>query len=277
LHDDDTYVDPGAIATTWGSFDPLMQALAMMSRTLSLRNRLLSDQKSLDPQEEPIIIQNCLETLDDFHRWDAEAAMYWQNTFEGRTTPTALGEVASGTTHYDAETACTIILVRSERLILLMSMIAYHFQRQHCGVDTGLGECIPLLELHVSMAIDDILASVPYALGDIGPGGVPASPAHDGAGAIVIVQSIRLVASCAYASPDQLARAIGILGRLNAEVGIRAAAGAREEDVSGTRWMREQKFLCERMVLVSPPALAMAMSLSPNPGLESDVPSPSVG
>ncbi|AEO71237.1 uncharacterized protein THITE_2147922 [Thermothielavioides terrestris NRRL 8126] len=284
LHDDDTYVDPGAIATAWGVFDPLLRALAMMSRTVSLRNRLLSpDHALLDPQEQAALLQSCFETLDDFHNWDAEAAAYWRNTFEGRTTPTALGEVAAGTTHYDPETACIIILVRSERLILLMSMIAYHHYQQHHSTipDPCLTACVPILEQHVHLAIEDMLASVPYALGDVGPGGAPGTLAHDGAAAIVIVQSIRLVASCALASPEQLRRATAVLARLDAGIGIRAAAGpglrVDEQEgeegvddgvVKSSRWMREQKFLRERLAArgglgamgtpPAPPALGLA-------------------
>jgi hypothetical protein len=310
LHDDDTYVDPGAIATAWGVFDPLLRALAMMSRTVSLRNRLLSpDHALLDPQEQAALLQSCFETLDDFHNWDAEAAAYWRNTFEGRTTPTALGEVAAGTTHYDPETACIIILVRSERLILLMSMIAYHHYQQHqyeqqqqhqhqqqqqqpgdssihnsssTIPDPCLTACVPILEQHVHLAIEDMLASVPYALGDVGPGGAPGTLAHDGAAAIVIVQSIRLVASCALASPEQLRRATAVLARLDAGIGIRAAAGpglrVDEQEgeegvddgvVKSSRWMREQKFLRERLAargglgaMGTPPASAPLLPLA---------------
>ncbi|KAJ4303882.1 hypothetical protein N0V88_001480 [Collariella sp. IMI 366227] len=204
LQEDDTYVDPGAIATIWGVFDPLLRALSMMSRTLSLRHRLLSGQTNLNPEEKASIIQTCSETLDDFHRWDVEAADYWQSMFKGRGTPTALGEVASGTTHYDVETACTIILIRSARLILLMSMIAHHYlQDEHNSVGTALAEyIIPFLEMDVVVVIDDILACVPYALGDVGPGGLPSTVAHDGAAAIVIAHRIMGIASRLFSLPS---------------------------------------------------------------------------
>ncbi|KAL2177417.1 uncharacterized protein P884DRAFT_223917 [Thermothelomyces heterothallicus CBS 202.75] len=281
LHDDDTYVDPGSIATAWGAFDPLLRALSMMSRTLSLRKRLLSpgaEQPPLvdDPVEQAAVLHGCFETLDAFHRWDEEAAEYWKTTFEGRAVPTALGEVAPPPSssaaaagsggpapqHYDVETACTIILTRSERLILLVSMIAYHYyqERDGRGAETGLAECVPVLGQHVGMAIDDILASVPYALGDVGPGGVPSSLAHDGAAAIVIVQSIRLVASCAFASPAQLRSANDVLARINAGIGIRAAAGLLEEDMVRSSWVREQAFLRECLARES---AAMMMATTP--------------
>ncbi|KAL2170713.1 hypothetical protein VTG60DRAFT_4460 [Thermothelomyces hinnuleus] len=255
-----------------------------MSRTLSLRKRLLSpraEQPPLvdDPAEQAAVLHGCFETLDAFHRWDEEAAEYWKTTFEGRAVPTSLGEVASSSSsssssssaaagggaapqHYDVETACTIILTRSERLILLVSMIAYHYyqERDGRGAETGLAECVPVLGQHVGMAIDDILASVPYALGDVGPGGVPSSLAHDGAAAIVIVQSIRLVASCAFASPAQLRRANDVLARLNAGIGIRAAAGLREEDMVRSSWAREQAFLRECLAQES---AAMMMATTP--------------
>ncbi|KAF4998638.1 hypothetical protein FGRMN_2964 [Fusarium graminum] len=127
LHGDDTYSDPGAIATVIGIFDPLLRALGMMSRTLSLRHRLgwlmhsemcqqeatspsAASQSSVGSDEEKILIQECFEMLDNFNIWDCEAATYWQSTFEGRGVPTTLGEMGSGKIHYDAETACIIIL-----------------------------------------------------------------------------------------------------------------------------------------------------------------------
>ncbi|KAK0714095.1 hypothetical protein B0T26DRAFT_678350 [Lasiosphaeria miniovina] len=286
LHENDTYVDPGAIATVWGVFDPLLRAMCMMSRTLSLRHRLLPSfvspefptgqsrsARSRPQYDRAATIHGCFETLEDFHTWDAEAASYWQSTFEGRGVPTALGEAASGIAHYDPETACTVILIRSARLILLMSMIAYHSmtadlrlqgfdvggqQPQHDDVDpaaaaaaaaatAALAHCVPILEQEVGLAIDDILASVPYALGDVGPGGAPGSVPHDGAAAIIIVQSIRLVASCAYSTADQLRKATDVLGRINASIGIRAALGVPDEALNRTRWAHEQEFLRSRM------------------------------
>ncbi|KAL2258595.1 hypothetical protein VTK26DRAFT_8056 [Humicola hyalothermophila] len=270
LNDNDIYCDPGHIATVWGAFDPLLRALGLMSRTLSLRHKLLSFARSNsndsnashqppDPSQDSsqaasLIVQTCFETLDDFHRWDAEAASYWQSTFEKRGPPTALGEVASGTTHYEPETACTMILIRSARLILLVSLIAYyHYHRDHDHdpVAAALGECVPVLERDVGLAIDDILASVPYALGDVGPGGVPGSVAHDGAPAIVIVHSIRLVESCAYTTPEQLQKAMEVLRRFNAGMGIRAAVGLRDADIHRTRWASEQIFLRSRMAMAA--------------------------
>lgn len=281
LHDDDSYVDPGAIATVWGAFDPLLRALGMMSLTLSLRHQLLASNRNapLYPEEQETIIQTCFKTLDDFHLWDVEAATYWQSMFEQRKPPpTALGEVAAGTAHYDAETACTIILIRSARLILLISMITYHYQQQDTDPAAALlAECIPFLELDIGMAIDDMLASVPYALGDVGPSGLPGSLPHDGAAAIVIVHPIRLVASCAYTTPDRLQKAMDVLARFNAGMGIRAAVRLGEEDVSNTRWVYEQVFLRSKMATLSEPScLGPSLSLSEtsyvsaSPSLETD-------
>lgn len=248
MHNDDTYVDPGAIATGWGAFDPLLRALGMMSRTLLLRHMLLSGHAGLDAEDQASIIQRCSEALDDFHLWDIEAASYWQSMFKGRGTPTALGEVAAGRTHYDVETACTIILIRSARLILLMSMIARHrLREQQDSIGATLADYMPFLELDVAAVIDDILASVPYALGDVGPGGLPGKVAHDGAAAIVIVHSIRLVSSCAYSTPEQERKAMDILARLNAGMGIRAAVTMREEDISRAKWAQEQIALRSRI------------------------------
>lgn len=262
LHEDDTYVDPGAIATCWGAFDPLLRAMTMMSKTLSLRHKLLSlntfphnqqTEPSTQQDYRASVMQGCFETLDEFQTWDAEAASYWESMFHGRGAPTALGQIAS-TTHYDVETACTIILIRSARLILLMSIIAH----------IDMAEWTSVLEQEVTMTINDILACVPYALGDINASGLPASVSHDGAAAIMIHQPIRLVASCAYATADQQQKAMDILARMNAGVGIRAAVGVGSSDLSRTRWAREQMELRAKMAprLESPGAIRCP-SLSP--------------
>ncbi|KAH7129804.1 hypothetical protein B0J13DRAFT_482093 [Dactylonectria estremocensis] len=248
IHGDDRYSDPGAIATVMGLFDPLLRAMSMMSRTLSLRHalsrymnlkaqRMQCGDASKTPRDSATqdqgqaILKECFETLDNFHNWDAEAVEHWQSTFEGRPVPTALGEIASGKTRHDAETACIIILVRSARLILLLSILQYHSEMQLAddGEDDTLGdsemwaECVQGLKEHVGKTIEDILSSVPYALGDTDTGGVPRSTPHDGAGAIVIVHSIRLVAYCVYATSEQLEKARSILARMNAMIGIRSA------------------------------------------------------
>ncbi|KAH8657349.1 hypothetical protein BGZ61DRAFT_371385 [Ilyonectria robusta] len=257
LHEDDTYSDPGAIATIMGLFDPLLRAMSMMSRTLALRHSLsrymdietrsnpFHDAPTTSTDEVQQIIKECFEMLENFHIWDEEAAAYWQSTFEARTVPTALGNVIPGKLYYDAETACTIILIRSARLILLMTMLLYHHMMQ--SVDEGVfgdrlvwAECILVLEQDVTKSIDDILSCVPYALGDIKPSGVSPGNRHDGAGAIVIVHSIRLVSHCAYATPDQLAKAKDILARINSTIGIKSAVGwAQGKDLT-SRWAHEQ-------------------------------------
>ena len=191
-----------------------------------------------DPQgEDPAsVVQGCFETLDDFQTWDAEAASYWESMFHGRGAPTTLGQVASRP-HYDVETACTIILIRSARLILVVSMLAH----------IDLGEWASVLEHEVDMTIDDILACVPHALGDRDLSGTE-SIAYDGAAAVMIHQPIRLVASCALATPEQLRRATRILARLNAGIGIRAAVGMNDQDdMARTRWAREQTELRARL------------------------------
>lgn len=234
-----------------GNFDPLFRGLSMMSKTSSLRQRLLrfinhdasgdhipspasSTQSNACQEEEHSVVQECFEMLDKFYAWDEEAATYWQEAFEGRGVPTGLGQVSSSETHYDAETACIIILLRSARLILLMAMLLYHSQLQPVGNSEGgdqnalWAELVRTLDSDVGKTIDDMLACVPYALGDIDLGGMPATMLHDGAAGIIIVHSIRLVANCAYATPVQLQRADIILKRINSAIGIRSAVGWME-------------------------------------------------
>lgn len=245
-----------------GIFDPLFRALSMMSQTLSLRHRLFKFMNftsqypqmpspastaagSNDPEEEQLLVQECFEMLDKFYTWDQEAASYWQTTFEGRGVPTGLGQMGSTGTHYDAETACIIILVRSARLILLLTMLLYHsLQSAYDGPGDSYSalwaECAPVLESDVSKTIEDMLASVPYAFGDINAGGMPATMFHDGATAIIIVHSIRLISHCAYASPAQIERADIILKRMNAAIGIRSAVGWTEGRRNSVGFDREQ-------------------------------------
>ncbi|KAF5232326.1 hypothetical protein FAUST_8788 [Fusarium austroamericanum] len=278
LHSDDTYTDPGAIATVIGIFDPLLRALAMMSRTLSLRHRLFqfvqsesfqqggspsaSSEDSKSAEEERLLLQECFDMLDSFHAWDCEAATYWQNTFEGRGVPTMLGEMGAGNMHYDAETACIMILVRSARLILLQSMLLYQTTLQpeeeeqedeSRSYQAMWAQCVPILECDVRKCVDDMLASVPYALGDIDSNGMPSSMMYDGAAAIMIVHSIRLVTHCVYTTPAQAERAGIILTRLNSAIGIRSAVGWLAEDaceLEGTNklWAASPKLLESRLL-----------------------------
>ncbi|VUC25657.1 unnamed protein product [Clonostachys rosea] len=275
LREDDNYSDPGAIASLMGLFDPLLRALSMMSKTLAIRHRLAKyiegdarqnqadsppsdSQGSTEPDEETLLVMECFEMLGEFHTWDEEAASYWQANFEGRGVPTALGEMGSGNTFYDAETACIIILVRSARLILLLTVVLYHSKLQSAG-NAAYGsnaafwaECIPVLEVDLGKTIQDMLCSVPYALGDIGPGGMPTTMAYDGAAAMIIVHSIRLISHCAYATPAQLERADIILKRMNSAIGIRSAVGWMAKGGEEHRWAREQAFLRPLMASPSP-------------------------
>ncbi|KAL6915014.1 hypothetical protein FSHL1_012687 [Fusarium sambucinum] len=277
IHGDDTYTDPGAIATVIGIFDPLLRALAMMSKTLSLRHRLFqfiqteilqggspsaSSEDSKSAEEERLLLQECFDMLDVFHAWDCEAATYWQNTFEGRGVPTMLGEMGVGNMHYDAETACIMILVRSARLILLQSMLLYQTTLQtteeepeyeYSSYQAMWAQCVPILECDVRKCVDDMLTSVPYALGDIDSNGMPSSMLYDGAAAIMIVHSIRLVTHCVYTTPAQAERAAIILTRLNSAIGIRSAVGwlaadACEGDITNNLLAASPRLLESRLL-----------------------------
>jgi hypothetical protein len=191
------------------------------------------------------ILQACFEALEEFDTWDAEAEPFWKQTFEGLTVPAALGEMARSATYYDPQTACTIILIRSARLVLLLSLVEYHGRMQRVtGGEYGSGErgvawacCIPVLERDIGSTIDDVLSSVPHALGDVDPSGRPASMACDGAGALVIMQSIRLVTHCCYATPEQLRTAQKVMHRIYGTVGIRSAVPLDKTSVAA-KWFR---------------------------------------
>ncbi|KAF9777841.1 hypothetical protein IL306_004304 [Fusarium sp. DS 682] len=193
LHDDDTYSDPGRMEQCLGFFDPLMRAMSLTTKMLHLRHALVrctsSMQQSIDTlspgsqrgqeAEDVRLLQDCFQTLYESDLWDEEAAVYWRNTFEGRVAPIALGRIATGSHYYDSETACTIILIRSLRLILLISMLGYLERTQqdlrgwHYPVGAGWTDCLPALEHDVCATIDDMLLCVPYALAKVDASGQP--------------------------------------------------------------------------------------------------------
>lgn len=232
-----------------------------MAKTLSLRRALISCYSRLEPESSQSsndipdperVIAECFETLEEFYKWDMEAPKHWQAVFEGRAPPTALGEVGSGSAHYDAETACSIILIRSVRLVLMMSLIVYHKKLQvlagweQCNLphNVALAGCIPMLEQDIRKCIDDMLSAVPSALGDVeDPSGRRSSICCDGGAAVVIVHSIRLAASCAYATMEQCQRAVDILSRFSSGIGVRSAVGAEQSSRKRWIWVQEQAFL----------------------------------
>lgn len=266
MREDDSYSDPGGLTSILGFFDPLIKAMSMMTRTLSLRHQLSkcvtfpdfhqqmqSPPSGSSPASSTSIhvtqdhdvhagaVRACLETLEDFDNWDQEAAAYWQSTFEGRTLPTALGEVGIKMTYCDPPTACTIILVRSARLILFLSLLTYHNMMQLADDDTfgdmaAWEHWLPTLQGGVHKTIDDILACVPFVLGDVTPDDQSSVMTYDGAGAIVITQPIRLVTYCAYAKPEQVDLAKKTLGRINAAIGIRSAVSWQGEPGCPLQW-----------------------------------------
>ena len=265
MREDDSYSDPGGLTSILGFFDPLIKAMSMMTKTLSLRHQLSKcvtfpdfNQAMLgatppsptsvhsihvnpDMNAHESAVRACLETLEDFHAWDQEAASYWQRTFEGRTLPTALGEVGVQLTDCDPPTACTIILVRSARLILLLSLLTYHNMMQVADDDTfgdmaAWDHWLPTLHGDIHRSIDDILACVPFVLGDVGSNGQPSTVTYDGAGAIVITQPLRLVTFCPYAKPEQVDVARKTLERINAAIGIRSAVSWEGEHPGPVQW-----------------------------------------
>lgn len=223
----------------------------MMSKTMSLRKSLfhssecytMRPEQGLPPDNDSFsnifearqqTLQLCFETLEEFDAWDLEAATYWQNIFQRRGVPTMLGQVSAGASFYDAETACIIVLLRTARLTLLVSILQYYEMIQANGSSedpTTLGdkraweECIVLLRNDVITCIEDILSSVPYAFGDVDLNGQPTSITYDGAAGIIILHSIRWLTFCSYATPEQMQSARKILDRMNASIGIRSAIG----------------------------------------------------
>ena len=262
----------------------------MMSRILLLRHalsRCFSDfsgrQASTEsdspqsgrhtsPENDPgdaTIIQSCFEAIEAFDEWDASAPSYWNSTFEGRTTPAMLGQVAAIGAFYDPETACVVILVRSARLILLLSMLEYQAQMQtltggdYVAVGGGgaWADCVDALEQDIQSAIEDMLACLPYALGDVDVSGHGPKMAHDGAAALVILQSVRLVTYCSYATPDQKQRGQDVLARINAKIGVRSAVSWEDAMIMASEWAINGGLF----PLTPPPLTAASSTPSPSP------------
>ncbi|KAK9791695.1 hypothetical protein SCARD494_07484 [Seiridium cardinale] len=250
MHQDDSYGDPGGLVSWLSQFDPMMRAVSLMARSLRLRHNLFrwrtgrhedllgNDDKSpaheRDDLDETVVslLRACFEALDEFDSWDLDAGCYWKRAFEGRSAPAALGEVATKAKFYDPETACTIILVRSARLVLLLTILEHYESTRVSSSDTEHGaideasawmECVPILKQNIGSTIDDMLRSVPFAMGDLDANGHPVSMPHDGAAALVILQPIRLVTYCPFATKQQKSNSQDILDRINRAIGVRAA------------------------------------------------------
>lgn len=261
LRGDDKYGDPGGLVASLSVFDPMMRAMSLMTRSVSLRHSLMrcevvtillqeqdeagrqsSDQHDNTGHESPILLE-CFKALDEFDRWDVEAESYWKDTFESRGAPPGLGAVATKGTFYDPETACTIILVRTARLVLLLSILEYCQRATNPSGTKGVydtsvawDELVSFLEQNTRSTIDDMISLVPFALGDVDSDGKAVSMPYDGAPALIILQPMRLVTYCPYATDQQRARCRHILDRLNLGIGVRSAVSWEQTDLNTVRY-----------------------------------------
>ncbi|KAH8646332.1 hypothetical protein BX600DRAFT_519154 [Xylariales sp. PMI_506] len=208
---------------------------------------------------------SCLELLTEFDKWDQDAIPYWEAKFPHRTPPSAMGRIAKEIKYYDVGTACSVLLVRSSRMVMCLSILRYIDAMQAASAaaspaftstpSTGpihtttppssasTSPCSPLATIHyednniintiitpsevssvhqqIRSVVEDILALVPYALGDIDPFGNPQSNPRDGAGGLIILWPLLLVAHCPLATPVQIQHTRAILGRIGSSMGIR--------------------------------------------------------
>lgn len=259
MQQDDSYGDPGGLVAWLSLFDPMMRAMALMTKSLSLRHALLKCGTGFESRQEPTeplsqthsqnfldenvlsVLGSCFEALEDFDSWDLDAESYWKHTFEERSVPAALGEVATKAKYYDPKTACTIILVRSARLVLLLGILEYYGRTQVAknykiepgDEDSGARVAsVLLLEVSTRSTIDDMLSSVPFAMGDVDTNGNAISMAYDGAAALIILQPMRLVTYCPYATNEQRSHVQSILDRLNSTIGVRSAVSWEAQGLS---------------------------------------------
>jgi hypothetical protein len=210
--------------------NPLMNAMVLVSKVLSLRHAISEEaSRNNGGAANKGLIKDCFETLDAFHQWDSDAASCWKETFGSPSAPVPVGEVAAGGHHFDTKTSGTIILLRSSRLILLMCLAEYlgtvtaQVQAEHQYADEAWAACIAHVQHDINLTMNDILHCVPYALGDLDVEGKPSAVTYDGAGALVILQSLRLIRYNPHATPEQVARAQAALERFNSSMGVRSA------------------------------------------------------
>ncbi|KAI1129264.1 hypothetical protein F5Y10DRAFT_238576 [Nemania abortiva] len=246
IRQDNRYTDPGGLVHMLSVVDPMMRAMSLMTKTMSLRQDLLkcstnpsqdyesrgnvsqSENQECSYESDQSVLQACFEALEDFDRWDTDAEPYWKNTFHGRSIA-ALGERA---TYYDPKTACIIILIRAARMVLLLSILEYYDAMQRScseaevwrvGDRAAWESCVPVLENTMRLTIDDMLHCVPFALGDRGPDGNRVYTHPDGAASLVVFQPLRLVTYCKYATPEQRRCSQNILSRMKSGIGVRSA------------------------------------------------------
>jgi hypothetical protein len=210
--------------------NPLMNAMVLVSKVLSLRHAISEEaRKAPGGAANEALIKDCFETLDAFHQWDADAASCWRETFGSPSAPVPVGEAAGGGHHFDTKTSGTIILLRSCRLILLMCLSEYlgtvtaQVQAEHQDTSEAWATCIAHLQHDINLTMNDILHCVPYALGDLDVEGNPSTVLYDGAGALTILQSLRLVCYNPNSTPDQVAKAQAALERFSSSMGVRSA------------------------------------------------------
>jgi hypothetical protein len=171
-------------------------------------------------------------------------------------------------TYYDPKTACIIILVRSARLIMLLSILEYHDtirvsngdEPWSVGDEAAWADCIPVLEHSIRLTIDDMLCCVPFALGDLSPDGRSSKMPYDGAAALVITQPMRLVTYCVYATAEQRQRSQETLNRMRSVIGLRSAisSGGQAASQSSAPQMLGTQGMIRAMAM-------LAMRDTPNP------------
>ncbi|KAI9162838.1 Cytochrome P450 monooxygenase ALT8 [Paramyrothecium foliicola] len=249
LHNDDRYNDVSGATTLLGQFDPLVHGMAIMSHILRLRGTILADLaakkkggsleddgiETIADKRTELIFQEWLEALQELDSWHAEAPKYWERNFQDRTAPPALGQVATEGRYYDPETACTTILLRSARLVLLSSMFNYFGQVHTIG---GVDEFLGALSDDIRLTIDDMLGCVPYAMNDAKDGKQLESLPHDGAAALVILHSVREMSRSGFATPTQMRTAQNVLGRIYETIGLQPTS---PHDVVTNRTLFETK------------------------------------
>ncbi|KAI1171319.1 hypothetical protein F4777DRAFT_566027 [Nemania sp. FL0916] len=258
VHQDFRYSDPGGFIRWLSPFNPMVGAMSLMTTTLLLRKDLLqcinrasdydisnegpssSGQERSDDLDQSIL-RAAFEALQEFDNWDNEVVPYWKNTFGDRGVPAPLGEFQTAANYHDPKTAVIIILIRTARLILLSSILEYYGAMQasyeknkawRVGDPEGWANCIPFLEKTIRLAVDDMIHCVSFALGDLNPNdGSSNSIRHDGAVALVVFQSVRLVTYCAYATPEQRESGKDLLQRMKTAIGVRSAIPWEEQVV----------------------------------------------
>jgi hypothetical protein len=106
----------------------------------------------------------------------------------------------------------------------------------------GDGSFATTLRQDMHLTIDDMIACVPYAMGDVNVCGQASSLPYDAAAALVIRHSIKVVTYCCYWDAEQMQTTQQILSRIDRAIGLQPVAACKDELAPLKAGMKMQPF-----------------------------------